>query len=98
MAVIAIVVVIQSYYSVVICSDHMDVANIEEPHGIIRGEVMVVVRNGHMFSLSPSLPVFLQVRCSLYCYRHLRKGGAYHGSEHRTLMTALTGSEIGTCM
>ena len=98
MVVIAIVVVIHSYYSVVICSDHMDIANIEEPYGIIRGEVMAVVRNVHMFSLLSSLPVFLQVRCSPYCYRHLHKGGTYHGSEDCTLMTALTGSEIGTCM
>ena len=64
MVVIAIVVVIHSYYSAVICSDHMDVANIEESYGIIKGEVMAVVINVHMFSLSPSLPVFLQVRCS----------------------------------
>lgn len=97
MVVIAVVVVIHSYYSIVICSDHMDVANIEEPYGIIKGEVMAVVINVHMFSLSPSLPVFLQVRCSHSWYRHLRQVGSCHGSEDRTLVTTLTGSEIGTC-
>ena len=75
----------------------MDVANIEESYGIIKGEVMAVVINVHMFSLLPSLPVFLQVRCSYSWYRHLHQGGSCHGSEDRMLMTTLTGSEIGSC-
>lgn len=50
-----------------------------------------------MFSLSPSLPASLQVRCSGYGNRCLCQGGSCHGSEDPMLMATVIIPEIGTC-
>ena len=75
----------------------MDVVNTGEPYGFIKGEVMTVVMNVCLFSLSPSLPAFLQVRCSGCGNRRLCQGGSCHGSEDPMLMATGIIPETGTC-